>query len=179
MMRRRWVRYALATLGIAAASYFGAMALAPSVIMSRVMDRLATQAGGVNRIGLTAPPDANSRQVVKPSPDLAYAVCVFDLAEGPVLVGGRPADAYWSLALYGANTDNFFVVNDRSPGAGGGRFVLANAAMRARIPAEFRALTVIEPPSAKGIMLQRYLVLDPGDLTSVRAAQADAVCRRL
>lgn len=179
MNGRRVARYGVATLAIAAVSYFGAMMLAPRVIMTKAMERLAAQAGGINTLMTTGLPDASVRQIVKPSPDLAYAFCVFDLTEGPVLVGGKPADAYWSLALYGANTDNFYVANDRTLGPAGGRFVLADTAGRARIPPAFRDLVVIEPPSARGIMLQRFLVLEAGALAGVRAAQAEAVCRRL
>lgn len=179
MTGRRWVRYLLATVTVALVTYFGALALAPRVIMAKAMERLAAQAGGINRLGKTPPPDASVRQIVKPSPDLAYAYCVFDLAEGPVLVGGRPARAYWSLALYGANTDNFFVRNDRSLGPSGAHFVLTAQAGRARIPEAYRGLEVIEPPSTRGIMLQRFLVTDASELAQVLTAQAEAVCRRL
>ena len=59
--------------------------------------------------------DENARAIVRPSPDLLYAGCAFDLADGPLRIQATvPRDTYWSLSMFAANTDNFFVVNDRA-----------------------------------------------------------------
>lgn len=66
---------------------------------------------------LPAIADASFRRIVMPNPDLLYAACVLDLAEGPAVVMANPRlTGYWSLALYASNTDNFFVLNDHDAG---------------------------------------------------------------
>lgn len=64
---------------------------------------------------LHAPPvTAQSRSIVMPSPDMLYSTCTFDVSRGPLHITANPQLAsYWSIALYAANSDNFFVRNDR------------------------------------------------------------------
>ena len=57
--------------------------------------------------------------------------------------------------------------------------VLATPDMRDRIPAEYKSLRTIVPPSNKGIALFRYLVLDLQDLAATEETQRTAVCRQL
>ena len=72
---------------------------------------------GKNQTYFPAPVTASSRDIVLPSPDLLYSVCVFDVSQGPVRVTANPQlKSYWSVALYAANSDNFFVINDRKAG---------------------------------------------------------------
>lgn len=55
-----------------------------------------------------------------PSPDLLYAVCAYDLAEGPLrikLEGRYPR--YWSIALYNAKSDNFLTISSDTIGERG------------------------------------------------------------
>lgn len=61
------------------------------------------------------PPRASeaSREIVRPSPDLAYAACVFDLRDGPVRITVTPGTAYTSLSLYTPNTDATVIKADR------------------------------------------------------------------
>ena len=57
--------------------------------------------------------DHTARRVVMPSPDLLYALCSFDLSAGPWRIQADPrTPQYWSVALYAANSDNFWVGND-------------------------------------------------------------------
>jgi uncharacterized membrane protein len=176
---KSWKRGLVGFVVIAAMAHFAFHIGAPYLIMSRAMNGIAKRAGGFNAPLSTNLPNAASRDIVKPSPDLLYTACAFDIGEGPVLVGGTPSQAYWSVALYASNTDNFFVVNDRQTQGSPAFVVISTARMRDRIPVEHKSLKVVEPPSDKGIVLFRYLVLDPQDLAKAEAAQKTAVCRRL
>jgi uncharacterized membrane protein len=174
-----WKKAIAGFVAIAILSFFGFQIGVPYLIMSRAISGVARQAGGFNTPLATGLPTAAVRNIVKPSPDLLYTACAFDLSDGPVLIGGTPSAAYWSMALYGSNTDNFFVINDRQADNKPAFVVLATAAMRAQIPAAYRSLTVVEPPSRKGVALFRYLVLDQKDLAATAEVQASAVCRRI
>jgi uncharacterized membrane protein len=176
---KSWKRSLLGFVAIAIMAHFAFHIGSPYLIMARAMSGIAQRAGGFNTPLSTGLPTAASRGIVKPSPDLLYTACAFDIGEGPVLVGGTPSQVYWSMALYASNTDNFFVINDRQAQGNPAFVVIAAAQMRDRIPAEQKSLEVVEPPSDKGIVLFRYLVLDPQDLAKALAAQKTAVCRRL
>jgi uncharacterized membrane protein len=176
---KSWRSALLVFTTIAIVAHFAFQLGFPYLIMSRTMSRFATKAGGLNAAVSTNLPNASSRDVVKPSPDILYTACAFDISDGPVLVGGTPSQAYWSMALYASNTDNFFVINDRQAEGKPVFVVIATERMRDRIPPEQRSLKVVEPPSDKGIVLFRYLVLDRQDLAKTKEAQKTAVCRRL
>lgn len=179
-MMRRWLANIAAVALIAVATHFAVFGGIPYVIMSRVMTRAAAQAGGTNAaVSGGRLPTAADRRIVRPSPDLLYTYCVFDVGDGPVLIGGTPSRAYWSMALYASNTDNFFVLDDRQAAGDSAMVVLSSHEMLPRIPAGYKSLQVIEPPSRKGLALFRYLVLDDSDLASAREMQRAVVCRKL
>jgi len=179
-MMRRWFVNVAAFALIAVATHFIVFGGTPYLIMSRLMTQTAARGGGYNAAVSTGQlPTAASRAVVRPSPDLLYTACAFDIGDGPVLIGGTPSQAYWSVALYASNTDNFFVLDDRAANGKAAFVVLSSREMLARIPPEYKSLRVVEPPSAKGLLLFRFLVLDDSDLASAREMQQSVVCRKL
>ncbi|MFM7625143.1 MAG: DUF1254 domain-containing protein, partial [Gammaproteobacteria bacterium] len=90
---------------------------------------------------------------------------------------------YWSVALYGANSDNFFVVNDRKVAA---RSADAPPQLELLVVAPGTELytitfvpgaTVVEAPTAKVLLLMRLLVTDDGaDLASAERARQSLSC---
>ncbi|HNV61006.1 MAG TPA: DUF1254 domain-containing protein [Rhodoferax sp.] len=90
----------------------------PRVIMQILMHGPIAQSMSMqNQAAFPPPVTAQSRTVVMPSPDLLYSVCVFDVTAGPVRITAQPnLKSYWSIALYAANSDNFFVINDQKSG---------------------------------------------------------------
>ena len=83
-------------------------------------------------------------------------MCVFDLSRGPVRVTANPQlKTYWSIALYAANSDNFFVINDRQAGDAPVDLTIAEAdAMPYAAPPGGK---VIASPSKQGFLLMRVL----------------------
>ena len=139
----------------------------PRVVMHAAMSRLvpATSAVQEARVRVVYPPltTAAARQIVLPSPDLAYALCVYDLSKGPVDVDAAPAwPGYWSVALYADNTDNYLVRNDVAARSRPVHWRLAlseeSAALTTTSIAAGRELVVA--PSARGLLLMRVLVAD-------------------
>jgi len=61
-------------------------------------------------------PTSRSRGVVRPSPDMLYSICVYDLsaAGGAVRVSTHDMpETYWSVSLFDVDTNNFYALNDR------------------------------------------------------------------
>lgn len=149
----------------------------PRAIMAGTMYGMARAANGTN-VALFGPrADHTSRAIVRPSPDLLYSICVFDVADGPVRVTAEvPRDTYWSVSMFAANTDNFFVLNDRQ--ATGGRVDLLLAAPDAvvDVPA---GVTRVDTPSSRGLVLSRTLVADEARFEELDASRRRFTCEAL
>ncbi|RIL01383.1 MAG: DUF1254 domain-containing protein [Proteobacteria bacterium] len=147
-------RWTLLALAVAVCVHLAFVWATPRVLMRVAMRKLAEQAG-TNVAAYPPRADEDARAIVRPSPDLLYASCVFDLRDGPVRLAADVPDAYWSLSLYAADTDDFFIVNDRSADAPRVELVLVRAGDAAAAPAGAR---VVESPSSRGVALVRTLV---------------------
>lgn len=133
----------------------------PRFIMSRVTTVASASSQPGDRVVFPPLTDHLQRRVVMPSPDLLYALCPFDVARQPLRIRANPkTPQYWSIALYAANSDNFFVINDRQA-AGQPVDIVLNGpdayAQRFAMPA---GAQTVNAPSASGLMLMRVLVTD-------------------
>jgi uncharacterized membrane protein len=168
-LARNWL-YAAAALVIAAAVHVASVFYLPDLVMVRVMAGL-TRAGGVNTMLHGARATSASRAVVRPSPDLLYSTCVYDLdkAGGRLRVHatGMP-NTYWSVSAFDARTDNFFVLDDRQ--AKSGAFDITLARPGAAHPGD------IPSPTARGVILVRTLIDDDSHLARIDAARRGAAC---
>lgn len=173
---------ALALFVVAALlSNLATVAALPWLINAYVVHRIAHQAGGYNR-ALPAPrADASARTVVRPSPDLLYTACAFDVGERPLRITAPVPDSYVSIAGFAADTSNFFAVNDAAiaPGPDGTRafdLVLARPGA-ANLPPGAR---VVIAPSDRGLVLFRSLIPRDADLPRLqREFQAQQRCEPL
>ncbi len=163
---------ALATLWLTAT-------LAPTVIMQTALERMSTLFGvATNTISHSAPVTADARTVVRPSPDLAYSVCVYDLSESPVLRVALPKSAdYLSVALYDAHTNNFFHLNDA-------QLTTQQATIRlyspsALIPEGIETSVddyALNTPTTRGLVLFRAVVRDTDDWERITQERAALQC---
>jgi len=156
-----------------AGSYLVSLYALPHVIMGAAERRLAEAAGGYNRTLHGRRPTAETRGVVRPSPDQLYTVCVFDLEAGPVRFTGRVPDSYFSLSMYAGNTDTFFVVNDRELEADYG-FVLVGP--QAEPPDDAPESAVVRAPTRTGIAVTRLFIPGPEALPALKRVQRSAAC---
>ena len=124
--------------------------------------------------------DAPSRRVVMPSPDLLYALCPFDVRQQPFRIQADPhPPGYWSIALYAANSDNFFVLNDRQAAGAPVDLVLVGpeTGKASALPAGAKVVTA---PSGRGLLLMRVLVGDyAAEREAVEAARRSLRCTPL
>lgn len=172
MRRTDWLRWLGIALVVAALTHVAAVWLLPRVVMGIATRTFAAGAGGSFNHAVFPPrADENARAIVRPSPDLLYAGCAFDLADGPIRIQATvPRDTYWSLSMFAANTDNFFVVNDRA--AKSGRVDLLLVEPGTTVTSSDGA-TVVEAPSTRGIVLTRTLIA-----SEERVAELDEARRR-
>lgn len=171
-------RFFASVVAVAVITHVLVLNLAPWIIMDKVMTAIEAEAGW-NTAMPSSRPDHTSRGVVRPSPDLIYTICIFDVSEGPVLLSAPVQDSYVSLSGFAANTDNFFAINDskiQSDASGQRRFevVLRGDAMPpAPIPEN---ATVVHAPTNKGIVLFRSLVGSEEQLKELYKIQAQQRC---
>lgn len=164
-----WGKYVLAALAIAVATHFAIIHATPRVLMGVAIERLG--AGGANLWRFADRVTPLSRAIVRPSPDFAYSACVYDLSQGPLTMRVARWDAYWSLSLYGDNSDNYFVVDDREARNG----VEITLVRRGHRPPD-GAARVIESPSSRGIALIRRLAPTLDDYNAARAVSQGDAC---
>lgn len=155
---KRALALGLTFAGVALAAHVGTILVAPHAIMTVVMNKVSQGDSAGNTFHFMRRTTAQSRAVVRPSPDLAYASCVFDLASGPLLVSAAPTPGggYASISVFAANTDNI-AAYDTITHPQGVRFVLARAGEALPDKATRSGLPVLLSPSRKGVILDRRL----------------------
>jgi uncharacterized membrane protein len=170
-LARNW-GWIAATLALAAAVHLASLWALPRMIMIRTMSMVARN-GGMNAMGHGRRPDAQSRGVVRPSPDLLYSTCVFDLdaANGALRVhaSGMPK-TYWSVSAFDSATNNFFVENDRKAGDAVDFVIVAPGVL------VDTKLPVVTAPGTMGLVLFRTLINDETKLAEIDRARRSATC---
>jgi uncharacterized membrane protein len=156
---------AAAFLAAAALGYFAVLHLIPRRIMARVMGMMG-KLNGINRFFHGKRPTAKARTIVRPAPDLIYSSLIYDLGQGRLRLSGELPPGYWSLSLYAANSDNFFVLNDRE--LADRRFDVCLASGAATAPEGSR---LVNCPGPKGIALIRMFVPNDGAIAAIVEAQ--------
>jgi uncharacterized membrane protein len=111
-----------------------------------------------------------------PSPDLLYSIARFDVSERPLQIRAAvPDGTYWSLSFYGANTDNFWTINDRQAHSKQVEIVLMGpGAPRSHQPGQG---TLVVSPTNTGVVIARSLVKDEAKLGNLIATQRQMACQ--
>jgi len=169
---RRWFGPAVVGLVLAALGWHGALVAFPRVLM-RIAERRISTLGGYNHLGHGPLVTAQSRAVVRPSPDLLYSTCPFDVSAGPVLIDIAPIDApYWSLSVFDHATNVAFVRNNRQSGGQGMRVAILGAGQVA--PAGYQPVTV---KGATGVALIRILIDRTKPIDKIDRQRRQSSCR--
>jgi uncharacterized membrane protein len=173
MSRRQWMPWLAATLAVAALVHLATLYELPRRIMARAMARM----GPPNTMRFARRPDETARAVVRPSPDILYSACPFDLSKGPLKLTARvPHSTYWSVSAFDAATNNFFVRNNLQI-AGDSIEILA---MRPGMPlppldaAPERVM--LFTPTTKGVFMIRMVINDEKDLVALDVLRHQASC---
>lgn len=180
----RLLKWAAFVFVASAVLYFVLLAGVPYGVMAMIKSRMATIGGtGVNTMYHSERPSHTSRNVVRPSPELLYSICWFDVSRSPVrITTGAPSGTYWSAAVYRDNTDNFYVVNDTMTQGAKADFILYGANQISGGKGTFEAsyghlgIPGVQSPSATGLVLIRTLINDESRLPEIDGERRQAKC---
>jgi uncharacterized membrane protein len=112
-MMWRWIFPILVGGLIALGAYQATLLATPYALMFAAMKKIGERSPE-NQFAFGPMTTADNQTIVRPSPDLAYATCTFDLSKGPVHVDVQPIpDHYWSVSVFDARTDVAAVRSDR------------------------------------------------------------------
>lgn len=166
----RALKLGLLFTAAAVVGHVGLVLAVPGRLMDKVMDRASQDGAMINQFEFGARTTKDSRRVVRPSPDLAYSTCVYDLSKGPVQIAAAPMPngGYVSISVFDANTDNIAVF-DTSQQPQGISFVLARKGQQ--VPAGAK---VVISPSDRGMVLDRRLAANDAQFAAAdQARRAD------
>jgi uncharacterized membrane protein len=165
----------LTFLVAAAIGHVGLVLFVPHFLMNIAITRVSQDGTRINQFLFGSRTTQNSRGIVRPSPDLAYSTCAYDLTGGPLLIEAAPSpnQGYVSISVFAANTDNIAVF-DTSQSPDGIRFVLARDG-QATPP----GVKVVISPSARGIVLDRRLAPNAELFAAADAARRSDKCQVL
>lgn len=172
---KRAVKLTLLFAAAAAVGHVGLVLATPHLLMNVAMKRISQDGKLVNQFYFGPRTTQESRGIVRPSPDLAYSSCVFDLSGGPVLIEAAPSpnQGYVSISVFASNTDNIAVF-DSAQAPQGVRFVLAREGQA--VPQGER---VVISPSDRGIVLDRRLAPSAEFFVAADRARRGDKCSRI
>ncbi|MBK6414893.1 DUF1254 domain-containing protein [Sphingopyxis sp.] len=167
---RNWLGPLAFGLILAAATAWVAIGAIPYGLMNVAMERLGQ--AGVNTMSYGNLANPNRQPVVRPSPDLAYSSCPYDLSVGPLAIDVTPVPGrYSSLSIFDAATDVIFVRNDVEAVGKPFRIVLAREGQAVPAGAE-----VVRANHDRGIALIRLLLKDPKEIGGLDAVRRQSSC---
>jgi uncharacterized membrane protein len=169
---KSWPFWIAGTLVLAVLFHISAILAYPHVVMGVLHERV-TESEGANKMTAGPRASAEARGVVRPSPDLLYAICAYDLTSGPVKFSAPVPDTYWSLSMFAANTDNFFTVNDTQAARDEVEVILVT---EDQIVPDPKGIPIVVAPSAKGVALVRTLISSEDKLPALQEAVKAARC---
>lgn len=167
---RNWLGPALLGVIVAAATAYAAIAAIPYGVMNIAIDRLGQD--GINRMAYGNLANPDRQPVVRPSPDLAYSSCPYDLSAGPLAIEVTPVPGrYSSLSIFDAATNVIFVRNDVEANGKPYRIIVARAGQAVPPGAE-----VVRTDHDRGIALIRLLLQDPTEIGALDPMRRQSSC---
>lgn len=117
------------------------------------------------------------------APDIRYAVCRYDIADGPVRLKARVLDDPWSIAFYDEQGNNFYTLRGSDMRRTDMNIVIARAEDRipeasADAPEAQDEIILVTSPVTSGIVMIRAPLPGPSYAERAESALADASCAR-
>ncbi len=148
--------------------------LIPSLFMG-ILYVIGGERDGYNQLVVRPLPDETARDIVRPSPNLFYASCIYNLNDGPLLIEAQIPERFWSMQFYQMNTDNYAgISNQRDQRHRVGTVAKVTLIGAGDDPAEYEG-EVIQSPTDRGLVLLRASAL--GNRSQQQAALDASSCR--
>jgi uncharacterized membrane protein len=172
-MMKKWIPWIggtlLAIIGVAIVVNLILVIRVPNDIMEITLTERFNYPG--NQWIFAPPSTAKSRAVVRPSADLLYSICCYDISQHPLRLTAVMSD-YWAISGFSMNSDNFFVINDKQANSNPIEVVLIPIGSAYQDPTG--KAHVIEAPSSRGIILIGAVVTNKAELTNLIQIQRQA-----
>ena len=118
-------------------------------------------------------PNSNSREVIRPSADLLYSGCGFDVTYKPLIITSSLPDSYWSISFFSSNTDNFSTINESIQKGQDVKIYLFGPESE---PAMVEDGIIVVSPSNTGLMLFRQFIGNSANLDNLYRNQESLAC---
>lgn len=152
----------------------------PSVATQDAYSRLAPLAP-VNTVAAIPTPVPEKAVMPFMDPAFAFAVCRYDLSDGPLKFSVPVSQAYTSVSFYTRSELPYYAINDRAAGRRVIELDLMTSEQHNDLPdnEEITAADrlIVESPTATGLILLKALAPEPGLLPMAQRALAGAQCR--
>ncbi len=169
---KRYLVPLLLAIVVAVATHAAVIEAIPVMLMRGAMSRMLSH-GSSNQWLAAKRVTAQSRTVIRPSPELAYSACVYDLSQGPVHMRVQAMNDYWSLSLFEANSDNFYIADNRTASGGVDIWLLGDRPANGPPPA---GVMIVRSPSDRGIGLIRRHATNAAQWPQIEAARREDRC---
>ena len=148
----------------------------PGYIMSKARDRMTGSGLPTHEWRMSDRVTPQTQTIVRPSPDLAYAVCVIDASGGPVTLSVPTWPEYGSLSIFDASTDNVYAgsLDARLADAPGARRIVV-ALPDQDVPAE-EGVAIVRVRKPEALALIRRLAPSQGLYDAAAALVPVSTC---
>jgi uncharacterized membrane protein len=139
-----------------------------------VFDRATGANESVNTVLLrTDTANSDTRGLKRPSSDIMYSICTYDVKYKPLIITSSIPDSYWSISFYSNNTDNFVTLNDHDIENNYLKIYLAGVNSE---PKKVSNGTVVVSPTDTGYALVRMFVVNGENLQNLKDIQETLNC---
>jgi uncharacterized membrane protein len=148
----------------------------PGRIMSQARGTMVERGLPLHQWQMTPRVSPETQTIVRPSPDLAYAICLIDVSAGPVALSVPTWPEYGSLSIFDASTDNVYAgsLDARLPDATGMRRILV--ALEGQDVAAEAGVDVVRLKAPEALALIRRLAPTPGLYDAAAALVPASAC---
>ena len=178
---RGWIAPIAGGLAAAALGFWLVLNWVPGFLMGKALDSITTIGPGYNQVFHGPVTDETSRRVVRPSPDILYSVCAYDLSEGNLVLDVPwPTDgSYASVSFYDSDTNNFAVLSDRDFEFGETLEVALGMSEQTPVDGGSRdwITSPVTSPSITGLALYRRVLMGDTPIEIVDAERRAFSCR--
>ena len=176
------VFWTICVLLLAAVVHLGYVLFVPQLEMRAKIDELREFAGSG---ALTMLNREESVRLMGPDGRwLVHALCVYDLAEGPMVVSAAVPGSYWSMAIYSAGGETFYSLNDRQAGIDRVDLMIRQPSApvaddeQELVPPDDETITV-RAPDPVGVVVMRALAGEAAEYERAAEILAQSECRTL